>query len=67
MLDRSGFRYDLGRQEAFQKPTQKRRSKAFKKRFKARLATLGAQLAGEQFFASALEANKAFWKKRGKP
>ena len=35
LLERSGLTYDLRRHEAFHKPTQERRSKAFKKRFKA--------------------------------
>jgi small subunit ribosomal protein S21 len=67
LLERSSFAYNLRRHEAFQKPTQERRSKAFKKRFKARRAILLAQTAGEQSVASLVEAHKAFWKKTGKP
>lgn len=66
-LERNGVRYEMRRREAFQKPTQKRRAKAFQKRFKARLATLGAQAGDQRLIISALEANKAFWKKTGKP
>src|SRR5262245_13675454 len=40
LLERSGLTRGLRRQEAFQKPTQIRRAKQFKKRFKARRATL---------------------------
>jgi small subunit ribosomal protein S21 len=67
LLERNGHTYGLRRHEAFHKPTQERRSKAFKKRFKARRATLLAQTAGEQPVASVVEAYKAFRKKTGKP
>jgi len=67
LLERSGLTYDLRRRAAFHKPTQERRSKVFKKRFKARKATLLAQMGGEQPVASMVQARKAFWKKTGKP
>lgn len=46
--------------------TQLRRKKRFTKRFKARLATLQAQKAGEQPVASLEEARAEFWKRTGK-
>jgi small subunit ribosomal protein S21 len=67
LLERSGLTRDLRRQGSFQKPTEIRRRKKFKKRFKARLATLLAQKDGKQPVASVAEAHKAFWKKTGKP
>jgi hypothetical protein len=45
-----------------------RRAKEFKKKFKARQATLLAKMAGEQPSASSSsELVEAFWKKTGKP
>ena len=67
LLERSGLTRDLRRQESFQKPTEIRRRKRFKKWFKARLATLVAQTDGKQPVASMVEVHKAFWKKTGKP
>jgi small subunit ribosomal protein S21 len=46
--------------------TQLRRKKQFKKRLKARLATLEAQKAGELPVASLEEAEATFWKRTGK-
>lgn len=67
LLERSGLTRDLNRQLSFKKPTKIRRAKQFKKRFKARQATLLAQTSGEQPVASVVEAHKRFWKKTGKP
>jgi small subunit ribosomal protein S21 len=67
LLERSGLPRDVRRRISFEKPTQIRRSKQFKKRFNARRATLIAQTDGEQPVASVVEAHKAFWKKTGKP
>ncbi len=47
--------------------TRLRRAKRFKKRFKARRATLLAQQAGEQPVASLAEAEAEFWRRTGKP
>jgi ribosomal protein S21 len=47
--------------------TETRRAKRFKKRFKAREATLLAQMAGEQTVSSLAEARVLFWKRTGKP
>lgn len=48
--------------------TATRRAKKFKKRFKAREATLLAKLAGTQpADGSASELKAAFWKRSGKP
>jgi ribosomal protein S21 len=48
-------------------PTQERRAKRFKKRFKAREATLLAQRAGIQPVTSLKEASARFWQRTGKP
>jgi small subunit ribosomal protein S21 len=47
--------------------TQQRRRKQFRKRFKARKATLLAQKAGEQPVASVKQAVVQFWMRTGKP
>ena len=47
--------------------TQYRRRKRFRKRFKARQATLFAQMAGEQPSPSIEQAQAEFWKRTGKP
>jgi ribosomal protein S21 len=60
------FRESRGR-GYFIKPTQIRRAKRFKKRFKARMATLRAQHAGELPVSSVKKAAKVFWAKTGKP
>jgi small subunit ribosomal protein S21 len=66
LLERHGVTRDV-RRRYFTDPTQGRRAKRFRKRFKARLATLLAQRAGKQPVASLAEAAKAFWKRTGKP
>jgi len=48
-------------------PVQLRRKRRFRKRFKARKATLQAQEAGEQPVASLAEATAKFWNRTGKP
>jgi small subunit ribosomal protein S21 len=67
LLEYTGQSYEMRRRKEFHKPSQERRSKDFKKQFKARRATLLAQIAGEQPVASVAEAQMAFWKKTGKP
>jgi small subunit ribosomal protein S21 len=66
-LERSGIMRDMRRQQSFLKQAQIRRAKKFKKRFKARMATLLAQTRAEQAVASVGDAIMAFWKKTGKP
>jgi small subunit ribosomal protein S21 len=66
-VERSRLTHEVRCHETFLKPNQHRRSKAYKKRIKARLATLIAQIRGEQPVVSLDEACKAFEKKRGKP
>jgi small subunit ribosomal protein S21 len=67
LLERHGVIRDQRRQEAFHKPTQTRRAKKFKKRFKARKTTLLKQIAGEHPVSSLKEAKATFWKRTGKP
>jgi small subunit ribosomal protein S21 len=67
LLERLGVSWELRRRKYFTKPTQTRRAKRFKKRFKARLATFLAKRAGEQRGFSASESTKTFWKRTGKP
>jgi ribosomal protein S21 len=67
LLERDGFLRDLRRQKSFYKPAQIRRAKKFKKKFKARLTTLHAQMAGQLPVPSVKEAVVTFWKKTGKP
>jgi ribosomal protein S21 len=62
-----GFWETYRRAWRFAPATQLKRKKRFKKRFKARKATLAAQKAGEQPVASLAEATAAFWKHTGKP
>lgn len=68
LLDRNGvwreIRYKSGE---YSPPTQTRRKKKFKKRLKARQATLDAQATGEQPCASWDEAYATFKKRTGKP
>jgi small subunit ribosomal protein S21 len=66
-LERQGVTWEMGRRAYFDDPTQARRAKRFKKRFKARKATLLAKLVGEQPGASLTQAQKKFWKRTGKP
>jgi hypothetical protein len=54
------------RTPSFIKQTEIRRAKRFKKKFKARLATLLAIRAGEQPDSSGADLT-TFWKKTGKP
>ena len=52
---------------AWYTPSQVRRKKQFKKRLKARLATLAAQKAGVQPVASLADAEETLRKRTGKP
>jgi ribosomal protein S21 len=65
-LERHNVPGEMRRRAYFIKPTEVRRAKQFQKRLKARLATLSAQMAGEQPSASLLSASLIFWKIRGK-
>ena len=68
LLHRGGIFYEMyARPSRFVPGTQYRRRKRFRKRFKARKATLEAQMAGEQPVASIEEATAEFWKRTGKP
>jgi ribosomal protein S21 len=68
LLEREGVAWETRRRRSFLKRTEIRRAKEFKKRFKAREATLLAKMAGEQPSASsASELVEAFWKRTGKP
>jgi small subunit ribosomal protein S21 len=67
LLIRENVAWEMRRRSCFADPTQQRRAKRFQKRFKARKATLLAQMAGEQPVASLAEAKAAFWKRTGKP
>ena len=68
LLEREGVTWETRRRRSFVKPTQMRRAKEFKKKFKARKATLLAKMAGEQPSASSsAELVEAFWKRTGKP
>jgi ribosomal protein S21 len=68
LLERAGVAWETRRRRSFLKPAQIRRAKEFKKRFKARQATLLAKMAGEQPTASSASALvETFWKRTGKP
>jgi small subunit ribosomal protein S21 len=67
LLERLGASWEQRRRGHFVKPTQTRRAKRFRKRFKARHATLLAQKAGEQPVSSVAEAAQILWKRTGKP
>jgi small subunit ribosomal protein S21 len=67
LLERHGATWQLRRRRFYVKPTQTRRAKRFRKRFKARRATLLAKKAGEQSASSLAESTQTFWKKTGKP
>ena len=62
-----GNRWEQRRHVAFVPETQLRRARKFKKRFKARLATLLSQKEGMQPVASLKEASVKFWQRTGKP
>ena len=59
--------WEVRRRESPEDGTQKRRAKQFRKRLKAREATLLAQQAGEQPVESLVEARRQFRARRGKP
>jgi small subunit ribosomal protein S21 len=67
LLERNGVTRDQRRQEDYVKPSQIRRAKRFKKKFKARRATLLEQTEGKQPVVSIAEAHRTFWKRTGKP
>jgi hypothetical protein len=67
LLERQGVTQEMRRRTYFADPTQARRAKRFQKRFKARKATLLAQLAGEQPVSPLVEAKTEFWNRAGKP
>jgi small subunit ribosomal protein S21 len=67
LLKRNNLLGESRRREYFIKPTQTRRRKRFKKKFKARLATLHAKQAGQLPVTSVAKAAKIFWAKTGKP
>jgi ribosomal protein S21 len=66
VLDRHGVTREMRRRLSFADPKQARRVKRFRKRFKARQATLLAQMAGKQPVTSLAEASARFWKRTGK-
>jgi ribosomal protein S21 len=67
-LEREGVLMESRRRGSFVKATSTRRAKKFKKRFRARQATLLAKMAGEQPTAStSSELKAAFWRRTGKP
>jgi ribosomal protein S21 len=67
LLERQRVTWEIRLRVYFADPTHARRAKRFKKRFKARKATLLAKKAGEQPVASLRQATEAFWKRTGKP
>jgi small subunit ribosomal protein S21 len=67
LLQRNGAVWELRRRAYFIPASQLRRAKWFKKKFKARNATLVAQMAGQQPTASLEKARATFWKQTGKP
>ena len=66
-LQLSRLAWEARRREHPDDGTQERRAKRFRKRFKARQATLVAQQAGEQPVGSLAEARRRFWERTGKP
>jgi len=64
LLERLGVSWELRRRKYYLKPSQVRRAKRFRKRFKARHAVLIAKMAGEQ--STSFSATK-LWRKTGKP
>jgi ribosomal protein S21 len=66
LLERHGISWELRRRKYYLKPCRIRRSKRFKKKFKARQADLLAKMACEQSTSSLAHAVRAFWRKTGK-
>ena len=66
LLERDGTNREIRRKSFFISATQVRRAKQFKKRFKARNATLLAQMAAKQPATSIEGAKAMFWKRTGK-
>jgi small subunit ribosomal protein S21 len=67
LLERQGVTWEMSRRAYFVEASQACRAKRFQKRFKARKATLLAQMAGEQPVCSLAEAAETFWRRTGKP
>ena len=67
LRERLGATWEMRRRGYYIKPSQARRAKRFRKRFKARLATLLAQKAGQQPASALSETRREFWKRTGKP
>jgi ribosomal protein S21 len=67
VMERNGVTREMRRQTCYVDPTQLRRKKQFRKRFRARRATLTAQMAGEQPVASLEDASERFSERSGKP
>jgi small subunit ribosomal protein S21 len=67
LLERHGTTWELRRRKYFITATQTRRAKRFRKRFKARHATLLAKMAGVQPASSVADSKQSFWKRTGKP
>ena len=67
-VEREGIPWEMRRRRSFVNATEVRRAKEFKKRFKAREATMLAKMTGEQ--ATTLTASELlnhFWQSTGKP
>ena len=67
LLERHGVSWELRKRKHFVTLTEIRRAKKFRKRFKARRATLLAQKASEQPVTKLAELVEVFWRKTGKP
>ena len=65
-LEWSGAAWEARRRRHAIDQTEERRAKQFRKRFKAREATLLAKQAGEQPVESLKEAKERFWQRTGK-
>ena len=65
-MQRQGLSWEMRRRKHFLDANQLRRAKQFKKRLKARAATLEKQMTGEQPVASLPEAKAVFRERRGK-
>ncbi|WP_197740646.1 30S ribosomal protein S21 [Tuwongella immobilis] len=66
-LDREGVLWELRRRSFFVNGTERRRAKAFRKRFKTRMAALIAQRNAGMSQSAIAQANAAFWQRTGKP
>jgi ribosomal protein S21 len=66
-MQQEGVSWEMRRRGYFVPDSQTRRAKRFRRRFKARQATLLVQRAGEQPVDSAAVAAVEFWRRTGKP